>query len=70
MFAYARFASILRKGKDLGVDAQVLATNGRTFKRKAPLEKEEIALAIELLQMPDVIEVVSVCLNSLKVRLS
>jgi arginyl-tRNA synthetase len=48
----------VRKGAEMGVDAPLLASQGRTFMRKSPLEKEEIALAVELLQLPDVIEIV------------
>jgi len=58
LFAYARFASIVRKGKELGVDAQALAGAGKTPFRSEGLQKEELALAVELLQLPDVIEVV------------
>lgn len=62
MFAYARFASIVRKGKDeQGVDTGVkgFAASLRTLNAEGvPLEKEERGLALVLAGFPDVIDLV------------
>ncbi len=67
MFAYARFASIVRKGKvEHGLDtadpafqeaaAALVAAKGD--EALPPLEKEETALALQLAQLPDVLDAV------------
>jgi len=72
LFAYARLASIVRKGKDdHGVDivTELKALQGsgsssgggialRGGSSAVPMEKEELLLALELCQLPDVLELV------------